>query len=44
MWQETLLLLQAAYEDLCNELEGLDEEAWWLPESSQLSLQPSKLL
>ena len=31
MWQETLLLLQAAYEDLCNELEGLDEEAWWLP-------------
>ena len=31
MWQETLLLLQAAYEDLCNELEGLDEAAWWLP-------------
>lgn len=31
MWQETLLLLQAAYEDLCNELEGLDEAAWGLP-------------
>ena len=31
MWQETLSLLQAAYEDLCKELEALDEAAWWLP-------------